>query len=85
MDALQLQDIPYGNDWDSTTEASAYGEAADQARPWRSELREEIARQVAAPGSGGRVLELASGPGLLAHTILERCPGVAAYTLLDFS
>ncbi len=85
MDALQPQDIPYGNDWDSVAEATAYGEAADRARPWRSQLREEMARHIAALGSGCRVLELGSGPGLLAHVILERCPGVAAYTLLDFS
>ena len=26
MDALQKQDVPYGNDWDSATEAAAYGE-----------------------------------------------------------
>jgi SAM-dependent methyltransferase len=85
MDALQPQDIPYGNDWDSTAEAAGYGEAADQARPWRSQLREEMARQVERLGTDCRVLELGSGPGLLAHTILERCPGVTAYTLLDFS
>ena len=85
MDALQPEDIPYGNNCDSVAEAAAYGEAADRARPWRAQLREEIARHVAALGSGCRVLELGSGPGLLAHTILERCPGVAGYTLLDFS
>jgi hypothetical protein len=33
MDALQKQDVPYGNDWDSAAEAAAYGEAADQERP----------------------------------------------------
>jgi cyclopropane fatty-acyl-phospholipid synthase-like methyltransferase len=85
MDALQPQDVPYGNDWDSMAEAAAYGEAADRARPWRSQLREEIAHQIAALGPGCRVLELGSGPGLLAHTVLEQCPSISAYTLLDFS
>jgi SAM-dependent methyltransferase len=32
-----------------------------------------------------RVLELGSGPGLLAHRVLQRCPDLDTYTLLDFS
>ena len=47
MDGLQNDDVPYGNDWDSATEAAAYGEAADQARPCRSEIREHIADLIA--------------------------------------
>jgi SAM-dependent methyltransferase len=35
--------------------------------------------------SSARILELGSGPGLLAETILERCSNVESYTLLDFS
>src|SRR5688572_33026709 len=35
MDALQEQDVPYGNNWDSADEAAAYGDGADQNRPWR--------------------------------------------------
>jgi cyclopropane fatty-acyl-phospholipid synthase-like methyltransferase len=34
---------------------------------------------------GARVLELGSGPGLLAERVLQRCPQVERYTLLDFS
>ncbi len=34
---------------------------------------------------GARVLELGSGPGLLAHRVLQRCPNLETYTLLDFS
>jgi SAM-dependent methyltransferase len=85
MDALQPQDVPYGNNWDSAVEAAAYGESADQARPWRSEIREHIAARVATLGPGARVLELGSGPGLLAHRVLQRCPTVERYTLMDFS
>jgi cyclopropane fatty-acyl-phospholipid synthase-like methyltransferase len=85
MDALQKQDVPYGNDWDSATEAAAYGESADQARPWRSGIRDHIAARVATLAPGARVLELGSGPGLLAHRVLERCPHLEAYTLMDFS
>lgn len=85
MDGLQQQDVPYGNDWDSAAEAAAYGEAADLARPWRSEIRDHIAARVATLAPGVRVLELGSGPGLLAHRVLQRCPNLEAYTLLDFS
>ena len=63
MDALQTQDVPCGNDWDSAPEAAAYGEAADRARPWRSEIRDHIAARVATLAPHARVLELGSGPG----------------------
>ena len=85
MDTLQKQDVPYGNDWDNATEASAYAGAADRARPWRSEIRDHIAERVAMLSPGARVLELGSGPGLLAHRVLQRCPHLGTYTLLDFS
>jgi SAM-dependent methyltransferase len=85
MDALQKQDVPYGNDWDSATEAAAYGESADRARPWRAEIRDHIAARIATLGPRARVLELGAGPGLLAHRVLERCPNLETYTLMDFS
>lgn len=81
----QKRDVPYGNDWDSAAEAAAYGQAADQERPWRSKIRDHIAARVAALAPRARVLELGSGPGLLAHRVLQRCPNLEAYTLLDFS
>ena len=34
---------------------------------------------------GARVLELGSGPGFLAERVLERCPQLGTYTLVDFS
>jgi SAM-dependent methyltransferase len=85
MDVLQPQDVPYGNDWDSAGDAAAYGEAADRARPWRSEIRDRIAARIATLAPGARVLELGSGPGLLAHRVLRGCPNLRSYTLLDFS
>ena len=85
MDALQKEDVPYGNNWDSAVEAAAYGEAADRARPWRAEIRDHIAARVATLAPGARVLELGSGPGLLAHRVLQRCPSLENYTLMDFS
>jgi len=85
MDTLQDQDVPYGNDWDSTAEALVWTAEADQKRPWRSQLRDRIATRVAALGPHTRVLELGSGPGLLAHRVLQQCPNVETYTLMDFS
>ena len=83
--ALQKDDIPYGNDWDSAAETAAYGDAADRSRPWRSAIRDHIASQIAALRPRARVLELGSGPGLLAERVLQRCPDLERYTLLDFS
>jgi SAM-dependent methyltransferase len=85
MDSLHEDDVPYGNDWDSVAEAAAYGDAADQKRPWRSEIRDHIAARVVTLRPRARVLELGSGPGLLAHRVLQRCPHLETYTLMDFS
>jgi ubiquinone/menaquinone biosynthesis C-methylase UbiE len=85
MDELQLEDVPYGNDWDSAEEVAAWAEEADRIRPWRAAIRDHIARRVATLPTGARVLELGSGPGFLAHRVLQRCPSLEGYTLLDFS
>jgi ubiquinone/menaquinone biosynthesis C-methylase UbiE len=85
MDELQREDVPYGNDWDSTEEVAAWAEAADRIRPWRAAIRDRIAHRVAALPPGARVLELGSGPGFLAHRVLQTCPNLERYTLLDFS
>ena len=85
MDALQERDVPYGNDWDRAAEVAAWADAADRIRPWRSQIRDHIAGRIAMLPSGARVLELGSGPGFLAHRVLQRCPDLDSYTLLDFS
>jgi cyclopropane fatty-acyl-phospholipid synthase-like methyltransferase len=85
MDALQEHDVPYGEDWDSAAEVAAWAEAADQKRPWRSQIRDHIAGRVATLPPRARVLELGSGPGFLAHRVLQRCRNLETYTLLDFS
>lgn len=63
--------------------ARQWADEADPKRPWRVELRRAIAARVIEAGAR-RVLELGSGPGLLAEHLLA---GVAdlAYTCLDFS
>jgi ubiquinone/menaquinone biosynthesis C-methylase UbiE len=85
MDELQREDVPYGNDWDSAEEVAAWAEAADRLRPWRAQIRDRFAQRVATLPPGARVLELGSGPGFLARRVLERCPNLERYTLLDFS
>jgi SAM-dependent methyltransferase len=85
MDHLQPDDVPYGNNWDSAAEVAVYAEESDRVRPWRVEVRDHIARRVSALPPRTRILELGSGPGLLARRVLETCPNVAAYVLLDFS
>jgi SAM-dependent methyltransferase len=85
MDSLQKDDVPYGDDWDSAAVVKGWTKVADQKRPWRSQIRDHIAGIVATLPQRARVLELGSGPGFLAHRVLDRCPSVESYTLLDFS
>src|SRR5262245_9170668 len=85
LDALQKDDVPYGDDWGSAAVVAGWASAADQKRPWRSQIRDHIAAIVATLSPGARVLELGSGPGFLAHRVLDRCPPLESYTLLDFS
>ena len=85
MDPLQEHDVPYGDDWDSASVVAAWTEAADQKRPWRSQIRDQIASGIGLLPQGARLLELGSGPGFLAHRVLEQCPHLESYTLLDFS
>ena len=56
---------------------------ANSRRPFRAEFFDAFAVEVAAL-SEPRVLDLGSGPGFLAETILTRC-AVASYHLFDFS
>jgi len=83
--ALADGDVPYGNDWQSREEVDAWSEEADRIRPWRAAIRAFLADQVASLPRGAHVLELGAGPGLLAECVLERCPDLARYTVLDFS
>jgi len=78
-------DVPTPIDLRDAQTARQWAGEADVKRPWRSALRVAIAERLASLQRGGlRVLELGSGPGLLAEQILMTC-SVAQYTLLDFS
>lgn len=80
------EDIPYGENFHDEAEAAAWAEAAARKRPWRPMIFDRFVTAVAESRvSAPRVLELGSGPGFLAEHILDRCPSLARYTLLDFS
>jgi SAM-dependent methyltransferase len=79
-------DLPYGENFHDVAEAKAWANAAGQKRPFRPMIFDHFVAAVAASKvAAPRVLELGSGPGFLAEHVLERCPSIASYTLLDFS
>ena len=77
--------MPSPIDLRSEADAQAWVDAADQARPWRTQFRARFAELVSELSPGAHVLELGAGPGLLADRVLEECAAIASYTLLDFS
>ena len=80
------QDLPYGEDFHDPAVAAEWADAAARKRPWRPQLFDRFAREaLAADAAAPRILELGSGPGFLAEAVLDRCPSVGRYTLLDFS
>jgi cyclopropane fatty-acyl-phospholipid synthase-like methyltransferase len=79
------EDVPYGEDLQSASGARAWTDAADAKRPHRRLIRAAIVDRLLALPSGARVLELGSGPGLLADDVLQACTQLANYTLFDFS
>ena len=78
-------DVPPGVDFLDAEQAHGWVAACDVEKPWRLPMRIRFAELVATLPPGSRVLELGSGPGLLAECILDRCTNLASYTLLDFS
>lgn len=86
MDSEDDDDLPYGENFHDEAEAAAWADAAARKRPWRPMIFDQFVTaisesRIVAP----RILELGSGPGFLAQHVLERCPSVACYTLLDFA
>jgi SAM-dependent methyltransferase len=77
-------DVPPGVDFLDSEQVRAWV-AACENKPWRTPMRKHFVRLIGALSDGARVLELGSGPGLLAEAILQDCPNVERYTLLDFS
>ena len=78
------QDVPSPIEFREMDDARAWEASAEQ-RPGRSEILDRITEEAARlTRPGHRVLELGSGPGFLAHRLLQRLPDVH-YTALDFS
>ncbi len=78
-------DVPSPIDLRDPVDAHTWAREADIKRPWRAQLRAAFADILNAVNPPvRRVLELGSGPGLLAEQILRSC-AIESYTLLDFS
>ena len=78
-------DVPPGVNFLDAGQASAWVAACEVDKPWRDPMRRRFADVVGALPNGARVLELGAGPGYLAESVLESCPHLGSYTLLDFS
>ncbi len=79
-------DVPSSADVRSEDDARPGEQTAMSKRPWRIDFFERIARRLEGLTSGQpRVLELGSGPGLLARYVLDQLPSLPHYVLLDFS
>ena len=79
------QDVPSPIDLRNPIDATDWVATADRKRPWRASIRTTIAELLrAASPAPRRVLEIGSGPGLLAEAILQICQ-LQNYTLFDFS
>lgn len=79
------KDVPPGVNFLDAEQARVWVEACEVGKPWREPMRRRFTGIVSALPSGAKVLELGFGPGYLAESVLESCPQVESYTLLDFS
>lgn len=78
-------DVPPGVDFLDADQARAWVAACELDKPWRQPMRRKFAELISTLPAGARVLEPGSGPGHLAQAVLEHCPHLQSYTLLDFS
>lgn len=79
-------DLPYGENFHDDAEAAAWADSAARKRPWRPGIFDLFVAAISESSiTNPRVLELGSGPGFLAEHVLDRCPSIAHYTLLDFA
>ncbi|MGA2341567.1 MAG: methyltransferase domain-containing protein [Steroidobacteraceae bacterium] len=82
---MMIPDVPSPIDLRLMSDASEWEAAAMQKRPWRAEFFAKFADELMYMESPpGRVLELGSGPGFLAHKLLTELSDLRM-TLLDFS
>lgn len=78
-------DVPPGVDFLDPAQVETWVAASEVDKPWRMPMRDLFVRLIQDLPAGAHVLEVGSGPGLLAQAILASCPTLASYTLLDFS
>src|SRR5580698_10370922 len=82
---MSIDDVPSPVNFHDLHEAEEWTLQTTRKRPWRAEffsmyakaLNERFAKPI-------RVLELGSGPGLLAQQVLDSC-AIQSYAALDFS
>jgi SAM-dependent methyltransferase len=80
-----IPDVPSPIDLRNMADAQEWEQSAMIKRPWRTEFFSSICSAIAtAPLPVSRILELGSGPGFLAKSLLDSLSGVTC-TLLDFS
>jgi SAM-dependent methyltransferase len=83
---MSPEDVPSPIDFHNEAEAYAWIERTIRNRPCRSAFFNEFVNEVSRLEQHElKVLELGSGPGMLAEQILRRCLSVCVYTLLDVS
>ena len=78
-------DVPPGVDFLDAEQVRAWVSGCEADKPWRVPMRRRFAELIGTLPAGASVLELGSGPGYLAECVLEHCPNVETYTVLDFS
>jgi tRNA (cmo5U34)-methyltransferase len=69
----------YGHDWRQPERAREYAERVDRELPQRAEGLAIMLALV--PGTPGRILDIGTGPGLLAAMLLDRFPSATAIGL----
>jgi ubiquinone/menaquinone biosynthesis C-methylase UbiE len=84
-DKTTPKDIPSPIDFHAMSDARAWADSAMQKRPLRQEFFDVFVKELSSLNRKGlSVLELGSGPGFLAHHILESLTDIK-YAMLDFS
>jgi cyclopropane fatty-acyl-phospholipid synthase-like methyltransferase len=85
MEKTTSKDIPSPIDFHTMSDARAWADTAMQKRPWRQEFFDVFLNELSSLNRKDlSVLELGSGPGFLAHHILQSLAGIK-YAMLDFS
>jgi SAM-dependent methyltransferase len=78
--------VPSEHHFDDPAYVRAWTDGINERRPTRLQVFAQIAEALATqPAPVSRVLELGSGPGMLAEHLLQHVDTIDEYTLFDFS